>query len=352
MDAKAGLPLGLSARKDSHLDLVLAGAGVVPAIATGFDRVRFSHCALPEIDLAAIDLSTEWLGCRLGAPLLISSMTGGALRAEHINRNLAEAARHLRIPFAVGSQRVALSGESRSGLTRQLRDSLGSDVPLLSNIGAAQLLEADGLRSAQQVVEDIGADALIVHCNPLQEALQPEGDTSWRGVRDAIAHLVRTLAVPVVVKEVGAGLSGPVVRQLVEIGVQAVDVAGAGGTSWAAIEAGRAQDRFQAAVAAPFADWGIPTARALIDARTVAPDVFLVASGGIRNGLDAAKAIRLGADLVGQAAGILPAATQSPEAVVEAFSVTIEQLRIACFCTGSHDLAALKQAPLQADGGF
>lgn len=349
MDAKAAQPSGLTSRKDSHLDLVLAGAGVVSA-RTGFDAIRFVHCALPEIDLSEIDLSTQWLGYRLNAPLMISSMTGGAVRAERINHNLAVAAQALGIPFAVGSQRVALEGESDSGLSLRLRDLLPS-VPLLSNIGAAQLVGAEGFDGARRVVEDIGADALIVHCNPLQEALQPGGDTQWRGVLAAIERLCAGSSVPVVVKEVGAGLSPQAVRQLSGAGVQAVDVAGAGGTSWAAIEGHRAETDRQRRIAQPFADWGIPTADAIVKARDAVPHIFLIGSGGIRNGVDAAKAIRLGADLVGQAAHVLESALLSEEAVIEAFEITIEQLRVACFCTGSRDLSGLRSAPLQEISG-
>ena len=345
MDAKPELSAALRIRKESHLDLVLAGAGIVPATRNGFDALRFEHCALPELNLADIDLSTEWLGKPLAAPLLISSMTGGALRAERINHHLAEAAEVLRIPFGVGSQRVSLEGESASGLTHRLRDLMPS-VPLLSNIGAAQLIDAKGIDVARRAVDTIRADALIVHLNPLQEALQPEGDTNWRGILPAIERLVHELGVPVVVKEVGAGLSPLVARRLADAGVLAVDVAGSGGTSWAAIEAARGATERQRAIAEPFADWGISTPSAISAVRASLPNIFVIGSGGVRNGVDAAKAICLGADLVGQAAGILGAALDSTEAVIEAYGVTIEQLRICCFCTGAANLAALRQVPL------
>ena len=345
MDAKPGLSAALQTRKDSHLDLVLSGAGIVPGKPSGFDALRLEHCALPELKLADIDLSSEWLGKALGAPLLISSMTGGALRAERINHHLAEAAEALRIPFAVGSQRVSLEGESDSGLTQRLRE-LAPSVPLLSNIGAAQLLGPQGIDNAQRAVARLQADALIIHLNPLQEALQPEGDTDWQGILPVLEQLVRTLDVPLVVKEVGAGLSASVSRRLADVGVAALDVAGSGGTSWAAIEAARGATETQRAVAAPFADWGIPTPQAIAAVRSALPHIFVIGSGGIRNGVDAAKAIRLGANLVGQAAGVLGPALESTQAVIEAYSITIEQLRVACFCTGANNLAALRQVPL------
>lgn len=345
MDAKPGMSAALRIRKESHLDLVLSGAGIVPATRNGFDAVRFEHCALPERDLADIDISLDWLGKPLAAPLLISSMTGGALRAERINHHLAEAAEALRIPFAVGSQRVSLEGESDSGLTQRLRN-LAPSVPLLSNIGAAQLIGSNGLYAAQRAVEVIQADALIVHLNPLQEALQPEGDTNWHGILLALEQLVKVLDVPMIVKEVGAGLSASVARRLADAGVAALDVAGSGGTSWAAIEAARGATERQRAIAQPFADWGIPTPDAIRAVRASLPDIFVIGSGGIRNGVDAAKAIRLGANLVGQAAAVLGAALDSTDAVIEAYSITIEQLRIACFCTGAANLDGLRRLPL------
>lgn len=335
----------LRSRKDSHLDLVLAGAGDVAGSRTGFEQVRFEHCALPELDISRIDLSRAWLGKELRAPILISSMTGGPQRAESINRNLAEAAQVLGIAFAVGSQRVALAGAGGQGLGKAIRRSAPS-VPLLSNLGGAQVAGPGGVELGLRAVEALEADALIIHLNPLQEALQPEGDTDWRGVLAGIAGLARALPVPVIVKEVGAGISPATARRLWEAGVRQIDVAGAGGTSWAAIEASRARSREELTVAAVFADWGIPTAQALSSVRAALPEAFLIASGGIRSGLDVAKAIRLGADIAGQAAGVLAQATESAEAVAYHFGILIAQLRVACFCTGSCDLAALRRAPL------
>lgn len=333
-------------RKDEHLDIVLEGRTAPSRRGdTGFDRIAFEHVALPEIDHDAIDLSTSFLGRQLTAPLLISSMTGGPARAARINRHLAEAAEAMRIALAVGSQRVALTGDGVAGITADLRRHAPS-VPILANLGAAQLVTGYGLAEARRVVDMIGADALIIHLNPLQEALQPEGDRNWSGVLAAIARLAATLPVPLAVKEVGAGLSGPVARRLVEAGVQILDVAGAGGTSWAAIEAERAPTSADRAVAEAFADWGIPTAEAVRAVRAACPQATVVASGGIRTGVDVAKAIRLGADLAGQAAATLTAALDSAEAVADHFDIVVRQLRIACFCTGSRDLAALRSAPL------
>lgn len=336
----------LADRKNEHLDVVLSGRARSQAQA-GFDDVAFEHVALPELDMDSIDLATSFVGKPIKAPLLVSSMTGGPARAAAINENLAIACQSLGLPLAVGSQRVAIESRQSSGLGAELRRH-APDIPLLGNFGAAQLNLGFGVEQARRAVEMIGADALIIHLNPLQEAVQPEGNRDWRGLLGRIEALARSLGVPLVVKEVGAGISGPLARRLTDAGVAVIDVAGAGGTSWAAVEAERATTPQEAAIARAFVDWGLPTARAIADVRATCPDAVIVGSGGIRDGLDAAKAIRLGADLVGQAAGILDAATRSPEAVISHLSVTIAQLRIACFCTGSADLKALRTARLQA----
>lgn len=335
----------IDTRKSDHLDIVLEPRLAGRRAASGLDDIRFEHCALPEIALSEIDLSVSFLGRRLDAPLLISSMTGGPERAARINSHLAEAAEELRIALAIGSQRIAIEGRASGGLDRSLRDRAPS-VPLLANIGGAQLVLGYGEAEAMRAVEMIGADALIVHLNPLQEAVQAGGDTDWRGVLAAIERLASILPVPIVAKEVGAGLSGSVARRLVGAGVSVIDVAGAGGTSWAAVEAERADNPSAEARALLFSDWGIPTARALADVRRACPQATIIGSGGIRTGLDAARAIRCGADLVGQAAASLAAADRSTEAVVAHFSDVAAALKIACFCTASSSLKALKAAPL------
>ncbi|MET3588766.1 isopentenyl-diphosphate delta-isomerase [Pseudorhizobium tarimense] len=297
--------------------------------------------------MATIDLSTEFLGKRITAPFLVSSMTGGAERAQDINHNIAIACEGLGIPFAVGSQRVAIDTNSDWGMNLELRR-IAPSVPILANIGAAQLNTGYGLDQARSAVEMIDADALIIHLNPLQEAVQPEGDRNWSGLTAKIGALCDTLHVPVVVKEVGSGISPATAEALAAAGVKIIDVAGAGGTSWAAVEALRARTPVEAAVASAFADWGQPTAAAIAALRNACPDTFIIGSGGIRTGVDAAKAIRLGADLVGQAASVLKSATSSPEEVAEHFEIMSAQLRVACFCTGSSSLADLRVARLEA----
>lgn len=334
----------LTDRKNEHLDVVLSGRAVSQA-RTGFEEITFEHSALPELDLDSVDLSTDFIGKQINAPLLVSSMTGGPSRAALINRNLAIACQTLGLALAVGSQRIAIEGQEISGLGADLRR-YAPDIPLLANFGAAQLNLGFGIDEARRAVGMIGADALIIHLNPLQEAVQPEGDRNWSGLLGRIEALARGLDVPIVVKEVGAGISGSTARRLVDAGVKVIDVAGAGGTSWAAVEAERAKSPEQAAIARAFVDWGIPTATAIAQVRAACHEATIIGSGGIRNGLDAAKAIRLGADIVGQAAGILEAATHSVEAVITQLLITMAQLRIACFCTGSKDLMALRQASL------
>ena len=229
---------GIEQRKRDHIGIVLSGTAQHDA-AGGFDAVSFVHNALPEIDFDGIDLSTEFLGARLRLPFLASSMTGGPDIADRINHAIAEAAQHLGFAMGVGSQRIALTTGEHHGLDRQLRK-LAPDVPIFGNLGAVQLVNGMGLEDAKRAVGQIEANGLILHLNPLQEVLQDGGDRNWSGVEAAIAALARALPVPVIVKEVGSGISVDVARRLVDCGVAAIDVAGAGGTSWAAVEGHRA----------------------------------------------------------------------------------------------------------------
>ena len=334
----------MSKRKEGHIEAVLSGEANARDVSAGFDRVRFEHCALPELDLNEIDLSTRFLGKPLCLPFLISSMTGGHAHAATINAVLAEAAETLGIALGVGSQRVALSGGGLEGTDRSLRR-FAPNVPLFGNMGAAQLREF-GTDAMRRAVDMIDADALIIHLNPLQEALQARGDTRWSGLLAQLEALCATLPVPVIVKEVGFGISVPVARRLTDCGVAAIDVAGAGGTSWSAVEGRMASDPAQAALAEIYRDWGIPTATALRDIHEAMPQLPLIGSGGVRHGLDAAKAIRLGATLVGQAGPLLRAAIAGLEPLMAHFALLEQGLRLACFATGSPDLAALRRVRL------
>jgi isopentenyl-diphosphate delta-isomerase len=332
-----------SRRKADHIQVTLE-KDVHSGLKTGLDGFLFEHNALPEVDLHAIETDLEFLGKKLRAPILISSMTGGTAAAAEINRILAEAAQEAGVALGLGSQRVALEQPELS-FSFQVRD-LAPDILLMANLGAVQLNYGLDAAACQQVVEMIEADALILHLNPLQEALQPEGNVNFSGLLRKIEAVCATLEVPIIIKEVGWGLSTAVAKRLADVGVAAFDVAGAGGTSWAKVEMHRAKNERQSDHAAAFVDWGIPTADALIQIRKAMPDVPLIASGGIRNGIDIAKCIALGADLTGIALPFLQQAVRSKEAVSETLASMIDVLRTSMFATGSVNHEALKSAKL------
>ncbi|MBR8828631.1 MAG: type 2 isopentenyl-diphosphate Delta-isomerase [Gomphosphaeria aponina SAG 52.96 = DSM 107014] len=339
------MPENTETRKADHINIVLSEDVQGKGITTGFERFFFEHQALPEIDLDKIDLSLTLWGKKLQAPLLMSSMTGGTESAGVINLHLAEAAQALGVGMGVGSQRAALE-QSNLANTYQVRK-VAPDILLLANLGAVQLNYGYGVNEARRAVEMIAADALILHLNPLQEAVQPGGDRLWCNLYEKIESLVTQLEVPVIIKEVGNGISPSVARRLANCGVAAIDVAGAGGTSWSEVEAYRQTDALRKQIAHGFASWGIPTALTLMEVRKAVPEIPIFASGGIRTGVDAAKAIALGATLVGSAAPLLSPATNQAQTVYAKFALLIEELKIAAFCTGSANLEMLSQAPLR-----
>jgi len=335
-------------RKMDHLRICAEHDVASTSLSSGLDQYRLVHRALPELNLDEVDLRVGFLGRLLKAPLLISAITGGAPRARQINRNLAEAAQELGLAMSVGSQRAAIEDSSLEA-TYQVRE-VAPDVLLFANLGAVQLNYGYGVQECRRAVEMIEADALVLHLNPLQEALQPNGNTRFAHLLDKIAALCRQLKVPIIVKEVGWGISDAVVCQLAKVGVAAVDIAGAGGTSWSEVEKHRATTDLQQRVAGHFADWGIPTAEAIIQARRCAPDLPIIGSGGIRTGPQAAVALALGADLVGLAGPLVVPATISPQAVSDELSVVIEGLRVSMFAAGLRDITALRAAPLCKQG--
>jgi isopentenyl-diphosphate Delta-isomerase len=330
-------------RKKEHLELCLDTTSVSGRFGTGLDRYSFVHNALPELDIDEIDVTMSFLGKQLQAPILISSMTGGFALARQVNRNLAAAAQHLGLAMGVGSQRVAIEAPSVAD-SFEVRD-VAPDILLLSNLGAVQLNYGYTVDHCRRAVEMIGADGLILHLNVLQEAVQPEGNRNFKGLNEKIADVCGQLEVPVVVKEVGSGISAEVAMRLKRAGVKAIDVAGRGGTSWYAVEAQRAAKRGKPAETT-FADWGIPTEEALIAVRQAVPDLQIVASGGIRTGLDIAKCLALGADLGGFGQPLLAAALESPEKVVEFIRGIIHEIKITMLCVGAKNLDALKKTPL------
>lgn len=331
-------------RKADHIRISLEEDVSFATLTTGLEQYHFVHCALPEIRLEDVDIRVNLLGKSLEAPLLISSMTGGTPLSRDINRRLAEAAQALGIGMGLGSLRAALEDPSLLS-TYQVRD-VAPNILLLANLGAVQLNYGYTVDHCRRAVEWVEADGLILHLNPLQEALQPEGQTDFSDLLRKIEAVCRGLEVPVVVKEVGWGLSARVARQLADAGVAALDVAGAGGTSWSQVEMYRSQDPVHQAVAAAFRDWGIPTAEAIREVHQAVPHLPIIASGGIRDGIQVAKAIALGATACGVARPLLSAAAESTDAVLQALTVIITQLRIAMFAVGAVDLRALSQAPL------
>jgi len=334
-----------AARKRDHLRIALEEPVGFASLTTGLEDVRVRPRALPERDLQAVDLSLRVWDRVLAAPILISCMTGGVTEAGRINRALAEAAQVHGVALGLGSGRAVLEGGAAESFAVR---AVAPDVLLLANLGVMQLHQHNSA-ACRRLVELCQADVLVLHCNAVQEAMQPGGDTAFGGLLALIAGLCEALDVPVVVKEVGFGLSGRDVTRLVQAGVAGVDVAGAGGTNWALIEGRR--DTRAGAVAAAFADWGLPTAEAIRQARRAldeagARDVVLIGSGGLRNGVDALKACCLGADLAAVARGLLPAAAQGPDVATEAVGILCEQLRVGAWAAGAGSITDLGPALL------
>ncbi|MBW4649968.1 MAG: type 2 isopentenyl-diphosphate Delta-isomerase [Kastovskya adunca ATA6-11-RM4] len=329
-------------RKADHLRICLDEDVQFHANTNGLERYRFTHCCLPELNRSEINLTTTFLGKKLGAPLLISSMTGGTEQAQMINYRLGEVAQRYQLAMGVGSQRVVVENPQVAE-TFAVR-SLAPDILLFANLGAVQLNYQYGIDECLRVVDLLEADALILHLNPLQECIQPQGDTNFRGLLNKIAHLCQQLPVPVIAKEVGNGISAPMAQKLIEAGVTAIDVAGAGGTSWAKVESERALNVQQRRLGLTFADWGLPTAECITSIRAIAPTVPLIASGGLRNGMDVAKAIALGSDLAGLALPFLQAASESTNAVDALVQLLIAEITTVLFCTGNATLSQLKHS--------
>ncbi len=329
-------------RKADHLRIALEEDVQFPRLTSGFERYQLVHNALPEVNLEEVDLQISMFGKTLQAPLLISSMTGGTKEAGEINRRLAEAAEVRGIAMGVGSQRVALEHPDQA-YTFHVRQ-VAPSILLFANLGAVQLNYEYSIDHCRRAVEMIEADALILHLNPLQEALQADGNWNWSGLLRKIEVICRTLDVPVIAKEVGWGISASVARQLVNAGVAAIDVAGAGGTSWSEVEYHRAPNTRFRHLARAFADWGLPTALSLQWVRRVVPShVAVFASGGIRTGIDAVKALALGADMVGMATPFLHAATQGTSAIIETIDLMMDEMRIAMFTVGAQNVQSLRE---------
>jgi isopentenyl-diphosphate delta-isomerase len=330
-------PGGMETRKRRHIDVCLSEAVDYQTVTTGLESYRLPYNALTQTDLRSVDLSTDFLGARLHAPVLIGSMTGGAELSGTINRNLAVAAQQLGVGMMLGSQRIMLDNAAAS-TSFNVRD-VAPDVLLIGNIGLAQL---DGLVVPDLVkaLDRVGANALAVHTNPLQEAIQHGGDTDFSGSISRLRDIAGSIGYPVILKEVGHGIGAAAAAELVDCPIAAVDVAGAGGTSWARVEqfVRYGEIRYPA-----LAEWGIPTAEALLQVRHTLPDLPIVASGGIRSGMDAAKVLAMGADAVAVARPLLAPAIESPAAVVDWLQRFIDELLVCLHGCGAGDLAALRR---------
>jgi isopentenyl-diphosphate delta-isomerase len=330
-------------RKADHIRINLE-KDVRSALTTGLENFHFTHQALPELDLNRIDTTLELFGKKLNAPILISSMTGGTAEAETINLRLAEAAQETNIAMGVGSQRAAIEHPEQAK-TFQVRR-VAPDILLFANLGAVQLNYGYGIDQCKQAVEMIEADALIFHLNPLQEAVQDAGDVNFAGLAKKIEEVCKKIEVPVIAKEVGWGISQKTAKLLADCGVSAIDVAGAGGTSWSQVEMHRAPDEFTRQLAATFVGWGIPTADSILNVKKAIPDMTIFASGGLKDGLDIAKCIALGATLGGMAGQFLKAAAVSTEKAVEMMKLTKRQIEVTMFACGVETLEALKVGKL------
>ncbi|MBI4167958.1 MAG: type 2 isopentenyl-diphosphate Delta-isomerase [Candidatus Aenigmarchaeota archaeon] len=316
-------------RKSDHIKIVLS-KDVQHKNSAGFEDVMLIHNALPEIDFDSVDTKIEFLGKKLAAPIMVSGMTGGTPEAEKINKNLARAAEETGIGMGVGSQRAMIeNGKLLS--TYSVRD-VAPSMLLIGNIGAAQFAKGYGVDKCRKAIELIKADAIAIHLNAAQELVQPEGDRNWKGILSAIKKITKELGYPLIVKETGAGISGDVAKELEAAGAKAVDVSGAGGTSWTAVESFR-----NSPVGDTFNNWGIPTAVAIKWCKKTVK-IPILASGGIYNGLDAAKAIALGASACTIARPFLRTAVVSYEKTKLEMERVIRELKIAMFLTGSRNI--------------
>ncbi|MCL4530099.1 MAG: type 2 isopentenyl-diphosphate Delta-isomerase [Chloroflexi bacterium] len=325
-------------RKADHIKINLE-KDVRSALTTGLEKYHFTHESLPELNLDKVDTSLTLFGKRLDAPILISSMTGGTLQAGMINRRLAEAAQATLTAMGVGSQRAALEDQSQAK-TFQVRK-YAPDILLFANLGAVQLNYGYTIDHCRRAVDMIQADALYLHLNPLQEAVQHGGDTNFKGLAKKIEGVCKKLEVPVIAKEVGWGISERTAKLLANCGVAAIDVAGAGGTSWSQVEMHRASDEFTRELAATFVGWGIPTVESILNVKKTVPDMTVFASGGLKDGLDIAKCIALGATLGGMAGNFLKAAAVSTEKAVEMMKLTKVQIQVTMFAAGVETLEEL-----------
>jgi len=338
-------------RKSEHLKICLEEEVQARKATTGFEDIYLVHRALPEVDRGRIDLSTVAFNHKFHAPLIVEAMTGCFREATKINAAIAEAVEKLGLGMGVGSQRAAIEDPRLEKTFTVVREE-APNAFIIANIGGPQIRHGYGLRKAKKAVEMVQADALAIHLNPLQEAVQPEGETNFTRVLNRIGSITRKIGVPVIVKETGTGVSAEVAKKLEAAGVTGIDVAGVGGTSWAAVEYHRAKklkDEFRQRLGESFWDWGIPTAVSLVET-VQSVKIPVIASGGIHSGVDAAKALALGASLVGMAHPVLGAATRGSKEVEKTLEIILEELKNTMFLVGAENIPALKEAPTVMTG--
>jgi isopentenyl-diphosphate Delta-isomerase len=345
------LDYAIKERKADHIEVCLNENVQARNVTAGFEDVHLVHRALPEIEREKVDISTTVFGYKFSAPIFVGAMTGGTEKAAKINATIAEAVEELNLGMGVGSQRIAIDNPKLERSFSIVREKAPTAF-ILANIGGPQLVAKYGLKEAKKAVDMVKANALAIHLNPLQEAVQPEGDTNYSNLLQKICKLVHELDVPVIVKETGAGIASEDAKLLEEAGVAGIDVAGAGGTSWAAVESYRAKARrdvFSQMLGETFWDWGIPTAASLAEtARSV--KIPVVASGGVRNGVDATKALVLGASLASATYPFLQPATMGAEDVKKALMLIVEEVRNAMFLVGANSVRKLQKVPVVLTG--
>jgi isopentenyl-diphosphate delta-isomerase len=338
-------------RKVDHIKICLEENVQARRTTTGFEDVFLVHKALPEIEREEIDLSTVVFNHKFSVPIFVGAMTGGTTKATKINAAIAEAVEELGLGMSVGSQRVAIEDPKLQSSFVIAREKAPTAF-LIANIGGPQLVGSYGVKEARKAVEMLEANALAIHLNPLQEAVQPEGETNYSGVLNKIGEISSALEVPVIVKETGTGIAAEEAELLEGAGVSGIDVAGVGGTSWAAVEyyrAKRLRDEFRQRLGENFWDWGIPTAVSLVEV-VQSVNLTVIASGGVRCGTDVAKSLALGASLASMASPILQSATKSPEEVKKTLQLVIEELKNAMFLVGAESVQKLQKTPVVLTG--
>jgi isopentenyl-diphosphate Delta-isomerase len=333
-----------TSRKEEHLQSCLSKDVGFKTVSSGFENYSFIHNALPEVSLDEIDVSTVFLGKKLNMPFMISPMTGGTENAAVVNQRLAEAAQFCQIAMGVGSQRVAIE-HARMEETFTVRN-IAPDILLFANLGAVQLNYGFHLDDCRRAIEMIGADGLMLHLNPMQEAFQPEGNHDFSDLLKKINSIAANLKRPLLIREVGFGISKDVACRLKNLKIAAIDVGGSGGTSWIEIERDRLSDESLINISKDFLDWGIPTAESIKVVKKFCPIIPVIASGGIRSGLDVAKSIALGADIAGIALPVLKIAQKSTQALIDYFHEIETGLKIAMFGIGAKSISKLKNAAL------